>query len=135
MYPQYARVNIAYILRLHVQLFVSISERTGSGLLLRSTRESEIRILPSRTTVCNINPYLATTFSFLKTPRDTTANCSTSVSSTGPPKFHVKLWKIRNELFRMRIPRIFFHLLHSTLNLNTNRLKKIGKSLTDKYLF
>jgi len=79
-----------YLMRLRVQPFV-MSGLTGSGLLLRSTRESEIKILPSRTTVCSTNPYLAAILSFLRTPRDTTANCSTSASSTGLPKFHVKL--------------------------------------------
>lgn len=88
-YPQY---GIVYMLHAYMfNSFISISERTGSGLLLRSTRESETRILPSRTTVCNTNPYLAATFSFLRTPRDTTANCRTSASSTGLPRFHVKL--------------------------------------------
>jgi len=95
-------VNITYTERKYraIQLFSSILERTGSGLLLRSTRESETRILPSRTTVCNTNPYLAATFSFLRTPRDTTANCSTSASSTGLPKFHVKLWKWKMNYLR-----------------------------------
>lgn len=89
-----ARLRIQYYIRLDI-------ERTGSGLLLRSTRESETRILPSRTTVCSTSPYFAMTFSFLSTPRDTTASCNISVSSTGLPKFHVKLWiKTRDELLR-----------------------------------
>lgn len=91
---------------LRIQLFSSILEHTGSGLLLRSTSESETRILPSRTTVCNTSPYLAATFSFLRTPRDTIASCSTSASSTGLPRFHVKLWKRRMNYSR----RTFCHI-------------------------
>lgn len=93
---------------------------TGSGLLFKSTKKSVISIRPSRTTVCKTKPYFASTFSFFKTPRDITDNCNTSTSSTGLPKFQVKLWKEkkkRRNYSRANFFNFFFWLyIFSTLS-------------------
>lgn len=83
--PLDAELNTGTCYREHVD------QLTGSGLLFKSTKKSVISIRPSRTTVCKTKPYFASTFSFFKTPRDITDNCNTSTSSTGLPKFQVKL--------------------------------------------